>query len=443
MHNELYHHGILGQKWGVRRFQNEDGALTDAGKKRYSADITGQKQRLKEARANERKLKWQWKKEYYTRFGNVTKETANSYKEATERTDWERRKLSDEITKDALNRSSGKKSKHRLALEQKYIDKGMTQEEAEIAAYKRIRTERAIAIAGGVTLAAAAAYVAYKHWDNDVDKVIKNVELKNISDTDRLDVSRPFYAAYKGRDVKEYLGLYGNQLKDGGAERIHQTTIGINGGLKVAGRTTATKALAGVVKADPNMMRELHNDLNLYETQIAGGQTFAGKQLARRARHALANGRITKDVYDVVNSAQTARGEQSSAGKKVYAELTKAGFNAILDVNDKTYGGYHTKAPLIVFNGAANTVVKSVREVGNTELSNAYTPEYVKAMTRATVMYQLPTAATFAGISGAVAGSRAYASKQKRDKIVAEYKRRHPDTKLSYNQIVENYYGSK
>lgn len=30
---ELYHHGIKGQKWGVRRFQNEDGSLTDAGKK--------------------------------------------------------------------------------------------------------------------------------------------------------------------------------------------------------------------------------------------------------------------------------------------------------------------------------------------------------------------------------------------------------------------------
>lgn len=31
----LSHHGILGQKWGIRRFQNKDGSLTSAGKTRY------------------------------------------------------------------------------------------------------------------------------------------------------------------------------------------------------------------------------------------------------------------------------------------------------------------------------------------------------------------------------------------------------------------------
>lgn len=34
--NYLVHHGIKGQKWGVRRYQNKDGIRTAAGKKRYS-----------------------------------------------------------------------------------------------------------------------------------------------------------------------------------------------------------------------------------------------------------------------------------------------------------------------------------------------------------------------------------------------------------------------
>lgn len=36
--DELYHHGVKGMKWGVRRYQNKDGSITEAGKKRYARD---------------------------------------------------------------------------------------------------------------------------------------------------------------------------------------------------------------------------------------------------------------------------------------------------------------------------------------------------------------------------------------------------------------------
>lgn len=34
--DQLQHHGVLGQKWGVRRYRNADGSLTEAGKKRQA-----------------------------------------------------------------------------------------------------------------------------------------------------------------------------------------------------------------------------------------------------------------------------------------------------------------------------------------------------------------------------------------------------------------------
>lgn len=50
MEYEIYHSGVKGMKWGVRRYQNKDGSLTPEGKKRYDRDIAENNAKKKDNR---------------------------------------------------------------------------------------------------------------------------------------------------------------------------------------------------------------------------------------------------------------------------------------------------------------------------------------------------------------------------------------------------------
>lgn len=73
--DELYHHGIKGQKWGIRRYQNPDGSLTSEGKARYStgdlSKIAYKKSRDMISKANEK-----YSKEY-ERINNLYEKKIN------------------------------------------------------------------------------------------------------------------------------------------------------------------------------------------------------------------------------------------------------------------------------------------------------------------------------------------------------------------------------
>lgn len=53
-HNYLEHAGVKGMRWGIRRYQNKDGTLTPAGKKRYARELEKVKKEQKVLRNKQR-----------------------------------------------------------------------------------------------------------------------------------------------------------------------------------------------------------------------------------------------------------------------------------------------------------------------------------------------------------------------------------------------------
>ncbi len=84
--NTLIHWGIKGQRWGLRRYRNEDGTLTEAGRERYNRELQKNLQKSKDKRANAEALNdpAKWRKddlENRKNMLNASKQTVDALKD--------------------------------------------------------------------------------------------------------------------------------------------------------------------------------------------------------------------------------------------------------------------------------------------------------------------------------------------------------------------------
>ena len=385
--DELYHHGIKGMKWGVRRFQRKDGSLTSAGKKRYLDDpsVKSSKAKMESDRAKQRLANAEYNKasnkaSYIPTKSNrqaLNKAYADKIKADSE---YRRSKFDYSTNKEAARlRESGKeiknKSKHRLKLEEQYKKMGLTDEQAQAAANKRIRTEKILAASAALTVTACAAYVANKKLKDRIDGVIKaGDQMQRISMTDNGGkVHDVFYAAKGQHDIKRYEGMLG-AVRSKQVGSAYKLKLEATRDIKVASKDNAAKIFEDLYKNDEQFR---DNVFQYARRNVQNGQVLD----APLKNPSSITKREMKKMYENFNShLVNMRHDPSKVDQAFYDKLKKAGYGAIQDVNDMKFSGYNAKNPLIVFdhsNGGIN--VKSFEKMAG-DLNKAGNKELLKSM---------------------------------------------------------------
>ena len=381
--DELYHHGIKGMKWGVRRFQRKDGSLTSAGKKRYLDDpsVKSSKAKMDAARKKQRAANADYtnasnKASFVPTKSNMQEANKAYARKIKADSEYRRSKFDYGTNKEAARlRESGKeiknKSKHRLKLEEQYKKMGLTDEQAQAAANKRIRTEKILAASAALTVTACAAYVANKKLKDRIDGVIKaGDQMQRISMTDNGGkLHDVFYAAKGDHGIKRYEGMLG-AARSKQAGSAYKLKLEATRDIKVASKDHAAKIFEDLYKND----KEFRDSAIRYARINVQGKN-AVLDLSK------SDARTMKKMYENFNShLVNMRNDPNKVDQAFYDKLKKAGYGAIQDINDMKFSGYNAKNPLIVFdhsNGGIN--VKSFEKMAG-DLNKAANKEALKAV---------------------------------------------------------------
>lgn len=284
---ELYHHGIKGQKWGVRRYQYADGSVTPAGAKRY-----------------------------YTNRNEPTIKRVSSLAgmKATELTNIAKTKITGKQYADT------------------YLKKGTT--------FQRIQSSK--------DFENFAFYATYKKSDSDkymglfgknltsrANAMARQAEKQAKASGSETDITK----AKELRSLSDGMKVY--QLNISSTKKLKVPSD------ENASHITATllkeknfkKNVEVSIADSKEKMKRPSQQILLKQAQNALKKD--PNKLTKSEKEA---------IYKALNlSLVNHNPEEVAAQNRFYSELKKKGYNALLDYNDKEYSSYHAKRPMIIF----------------------------------------------------------------------------------------------
>lgn len=285
MNNELYHHGIKGQKWGVRNYQYSDGTLTPAGKRRYYSS------------GNEPKnASYRIKKKTANAVNDIrSKVTGNLYRDIT------------------INKNTTFK---RIQTSKEFED------HAFYATHKKADQDKYLGLFGDNLIKRA-------------NKAAQDAEKKANKTRNEINISN----AKKLRDASDNTHIYQLHISTTKKLRIPSDENAANITSHLLKDDNFRKNLTeSITDSKSKMLRP--------QQQILFNQ--AEKALSKSQKD-MTRSDITNVYKAFNLSLTNHNPAEIAAQNEFYAALKKKGYNALIDYNDKQYSSYHAKMPMIVF----------------------------------------------------------------------------------------------
>lgn len=310
MENYIYHHGVKGQKWGVRRYQYADGTYTPAGKKRYYAN--------KKTSSIDRATAMMTMK---------TKELANQTKTVV----------------------TGKQ------YVDGYLKKGTT--------FNRIQTSE--------KFENFAFYATYKKHDtneylglfgkNLTSRAAKEAELAEKK-AKKTGSEEDLTTAKALREKSDNLKIYQVKIEATKKLKIPSDENASDITAKLLKEKEFKDNLEASIQDSKEKMRRPTQQILFNQAQNA---------LKKDPDKMTSSEKVA--VYKAFNLSLTNHNEQEIAAQaRFYGELKKKGYNALLDYNDKEYSSYHAKRPMIVFD-TDSVKLHSISEANPKVVDKMYT----------------------------------------------------------------------